>query len=296
MGLPYHILQEPPLEKLEQLYHKGHTQGWNGKAVLASLVEKHGLDAIKNLEPSKRRGLQKVFALIFWGEYAAWQISLELARTIEAAEPKMAAVSQAHDEARHFYVMRDYLQLVGEVPKELNPRAAQTLDMVLRAPTLAKQLLGMQLMVEPVALTVFQLVRQNKVEPILCDLLAYFERDEARHVTFGVHYLPIEIRKLSRLQMLELWLWQARIISMEIDTLREFRHDLRALGIDPQAALRLGQQKQLASLQLMLIQMGSQMPISQLMTRLITFKQTLAFSERSLPGRFLSATLASIRT
>ena len=97
----------------------------------------------------------------------------------------MAATSQTHDEARHFYVMHDYLELLGYEPMELPAGPRRVIESILHADSLAKKLLGMQLMVEPIALTLFQIVRENNLEPVLCELLPYYERDEARHVAQG---------------------------------------------------------------------------------------------------------------
>ena len=57
--------------------------------------------------------------MLMWGELAAWRISAQLADRLEPLEMKMAATSQAHDEARHFYVMHDYLELATGGLKEL---------------------------------------------------------------------------------------------------------------------------------------------------------------------------------
>ena len=64
---------------------------------------------------------------------------------------KLAATSQTHDEARHFYVMADYLKTLGVIPRELGPRTTRILNGTLQAPTLAQRLIGMQLMIEPMA-------------------------------------------------------------------------------------------------------------------------------------------------
>src|SRR5438309_1889267 len=102
-------------EKLERLYHVGHKQSWDGKQVLGDLIKKHG--GIK-LDPIRRHALAEIFSTILWGELAAWSISADLALKLEDTEAKMAATSQAFDEARHFYTMRDYLlALGGEVPR-----------------------------------------------------------------------------------------------------------------------------------------------------------------------------------
>ena len=117
-----------------------------------------------------------------WGELAAWKISAQLADVLVPLEAKLAASSQVHDEARHFYVMHDYLEALGEKPPVLDYWSKRVLTMTLDTKSLAKKLLGMQLTIETIALTIFQRVRELEVEPVLTELLPYYERDEARHV------------------------------------------------------------------------------------------------------------------
>src|SRR5436305_10160736 len=70
------------------------------------------------VERHQRGPLARVFSIILWGELAAWVISADLAERLDDVEAKMAATSQAFDEARHFNTMRDYLlELGGEIPR-----------------------------------------------------------------------------------------------------------------------------------------------------------------------------------
>ena len=48
------------------------------------------------------------------------------------------------------------------------------------------KLLGMQIMVEGLALAAFGVTRNNVLEPLLKDLTTYVLQDEARHVAYGV--------------------------------------------------------------------------------------------------------------
>ena len=116
---PYHMMEESiageaqrKLDKLERLYHIGQNNIWDGKQVLAELIARHGQP---KLPPEQRDAALKLLSILLWGELAAWAISADLAERIDDVEAKMAATSQAHDEARHFYVLRDYLR-VGELP------------------------------------------------------------------------------------------------------------------------------------------------------------------------------------
>jgi hypothetical protein len=215
---PYHLLQRDYLaeakqkfERIERLYHVGHRQAWDGKEVLRELLKKHG--GIR-LDPSKKQALAQIFSTILWGELAAWSISADLALKLEDTEAKMAATSQVFDEARHFYTMRDYLlELDCEIPP-LDGYTHAVLTMLLDTERLVDKLLGMQLIVESVAVTLFKTVAQARVEPVLSDLMPYFERDEARHVGLGVLYLPRLLANISRAEGVRLKLLQLQIVTL----------------------------------------------------------------------------------
>src|SRR6185436_1410708 len=102
-------------DRIENIYHRGQSLAWNGRDVFDAIVAKHGG---VHVPVEKHAALRAVFGPIMWGELAAWKISAQLADRLEPLEAKMAATSQAHDEARHFYVMHDYLVLaLGAAPK-----------------------------------------------------------------------------------------------------------------------------------------------------------------------------------
>jgi hypothetical protein len=261
--------------KMENIYHKGQDKAWDGKKVLEELVERHG--GIQ-LAPEKIAPLRRIFAVIFWGELAAWKVSAELALELEPLEAKMAAVSQAHDEARHFYVLHDYLELLGYTPGELPPSANRIIANILGANSLAKKIMGMQLMVEPIALTLFQLVRERKLEPVLCELLGLFERDEARHVALGVHFLPELLRRMNPVEVADFYAWQVRMFMIQLDGVKEMEEDFRALGFTPEQAIRTGQIKQLHAARLVMHQLPPSIPIEEIVTRVIEFRLALDFA------------------
>ncbi|MAF25950.1 hypothetical protein CL634_10300 [bacterium] len=246
------ISEESKVSKiLEGVYHKGQKHAWNGKRVLHDLLGKH--NGIQEIEPEQKRALKNIFSIILWGELAAWKISAQLAAELDNIEAKMAATSQVHDEARHFYVMRDYLSLgdYNNISTQLPKSVEKALAMVLSTDNLAKKLLGMQLMVEPVALTIFQEVRGTNIEPVLCELLSYFEKDEARHIALGVNYLPIILNKMSTYEIISLLVWQIKLFRLEVAGLQELKKDFECLGIDPEHAFLLAEKKQLEALKIL---------------------------------------------
>ncbi len=231
--------------KCERIYHRSQTMAWDGKEILPMLIEKHGAITV---DDEKKEALKQVFAIILWGELAAWKISAQLADALVPLEAKMAATSQAFDEARHFYVMHDYLGHLDYMPERLGRAPQALLDLVLDTNKLAYKLLGMQLMIETIALTVFQSVRESEVEPVLCELMTYFERDEARHVGLGMQYLPSFIQGMSKLEISAMITFQVRVLAWALWELKVLEKDFAIIGIDPRKVLERGRKKQLAAL------------------------------------------------
>jgi len=241
---PYHLMRRDYLaeaqekyKKLERLYHVGAQKAWDGKKVLADLLAKHG--GIK-LDPKKKRALAEIFSTILWGELAAWSISADLALQLEDTEAKMAATSQVFDEARHFYVMRDYLLALDcEVPP-LDGYTHTVLTELLETDKLVDKLLGMQLIVESVAVTLFRSVAQAGVEQVLSELMPYFERDEARHVGLGVLYLPKLLATLGPIEATRLKMKQLKIVTLIGWGSHLKKQHFETLGIDNNDGFRRG--------------------------------------------------------
>jgi hypothetical protein len=242
-------------QKLENIYHVGQQKAWAGAEVLQALVARHGRP---ELPEAQRKALGRIFAIIMWGELAAWKVAAQLADRLEPLEAKLAATSQAHDEARHFYVMHDYLVLAGALPDRLDAASERVLQGILVQRHLAKKLLGMQLLVEPVALTLFQVVREMRVEPVLAELMPYYERDEARHVGLGIQYLPAMVRGMSFTRQIDLTAYQFRVTLWMMASLAEIGPDLEALGIHPRKILDLAKGKQLRAMRLLFESFGTE--------------------------------------
>lgn len=235
------VVDAKKADLMERVYHRGQERAWSGKEILPMLLERHGTPS---LAPRERDALARLFAIILWGELAAWKISAQLADALEPLEAKMAATSQAFDEARHFYTIYDYLVVLGSVPEKIDVTSERVLDLTLRAESLAHKICGMQLMIETLALTIFQCIRRMNLEPVLSDLLRYFEIDEARHIALGVNYLPILIKQMNRREVLELTVFQARLLFWTVASMRHLREDFQILGLDPKEVVELGKAKQ----------------------------------------------------
>src|ERR1041385_4149421 len=144
---------------LARINHKGHEQAWDGRAVLDELVAKHGAIAFP---ADKRDAFAKIASVLLWGVLAAWSISADLALKLEDTPAKMAASSQVFDEARHFYVLRDYLWRAGLPVEKLGDWSRRLLVELLETQNLLYKVVGVQLMVESTAVVMFrQLAEAN---------------------------------------------------------------------------------------------------------------------------------------
>lgn len=241
---PYRLLDRDYLAeaqekfaRLERLYHVGQKNAWDGQAVLRGLIEKNG--GIK-LPAEKRAAIARIFSIILWGELAAWNVSADIAEAIDDVEAKMAASGQVFDEARHFYTMRDYLLELGiEIPPLDGYTRAVLID-ILEAKSLVAKLIGMQLLVENIAVHLFRAVGKSRVEPVLSELMPLFERDEARHVGLGVLYLPAQLKKLARIEAVRLQAFQVKISTFVIWATILLRDAFETLGVDLNDTFRAG--------------------------------------------------------
>ena len=230
--------------KMQNIYHRGQALAWDGREVLDELFAKHGDD---NVTPELRPALARTLGPIMWGELAAWKIAAQLADELEELEPKLAATSQAHDEARHFYVFHDYLERVcGHFPRSVPRPAERLLGLALESDTLAKKVVAMQLQVEATALTLFHALREADIDPVLSELMIYYEKDEARHVGLGVQILPGLMAKMSRREQVAFTAHSLRVALQSIFSLKSAEPNFRAIGIDPRRIVLLGKSKQMA--------------------------------------------------
>ena len=276
MIIPFDVYYDDK-NHLDKVYHRGQNKIWDGVEVLGDLFEKYPNPAISFTE-SQEAALRNILSIILWGEYAAWNISSEMSANFNDFGAKMAAVSQAHDEARHFYVIRNYLQQrLNYKPKAIFEPAFKVLDEVSRTENLSKKLLGLQLMIEPVAITIFRFIKQSNVDPLLTELLPYFEKDEARHISLGVKYLPNLIKRMTIFEKISFIWWQIRLILYEIRGLKCIEEDLRELNISPRDVFEFAENKQIRCLKELSAEIGVGEKIWKPVIKIITFNKNLRF-------------------
>jgi hypothetical protein len=90
------------------------------------------------------------------------------------------------DEARHVEVYERYLREKVALTYPVNAALRELLDQVLADPRWDMKYLGMQILIEGLALAAFRFIHSFSAEPLIKDLTHHVMQDEARHVAFGV--------------------------------------------------------------------------------------------------------------
>jgi len=137
------------------------------------------------------------------GEQGALLCTAKIVETVPWIDAKYYASSQVMDEARHVEVFSKYLdeKLSGHYP--INAHLGMLLDEIIGDPRWDMTYLGMQIMVEGLALAAFGFMHALTTEPLLKQLLRYVMADEARHVAFGVLSLQEYYGELSAAELRE---------------------------------------------------------------------------------------------
>ena len=131
------------------------------------------------------------------GEQGALLVASQLASCAPSFNAKLYAASQTFDEARHVEVFNRYLRTKVGFTYPVTGGLKDLLDKILTDQRWDLKFIGMQIILEGLALAAFHTTRNESDDPVLRDLLYLVIRDEARHVTFGVNYLEEFVATLS---------------------------------------------------------------------------------------------------
>src|SRR5262249_44360612 len=122
------------------------------------------------------------------GEQGALMVAAQLVNAVPHTDAKFYAATQTMDEARHVEVFARYVEKLDQI-QPIAPSLKQILDATLTTGEWTKKLVGMEIVVEGLALYAFREMRNLTEEPLLKDLLTYVARDESRHHAYGVQYI-----------------------------------------------------------------------------------------------------------
>ncbi len=137
------------------------------------------------------------------GEQGALICTAKIVETVPWIDAKYYASTQVMDEARHVEVFAKYLQDKQNGFYPINAHLKLLLDDIIADSRWDMTYLGMQIMVEGLALAAFGFMQQMTPDPLLKQLLRYVMSDEARHVAFGVLSLKEYYAELTDAELRE---------------------------------------------------------------------------------------------
>ena len=132
------------------------------------------------------------------GEQGALLVASQLVSCAPTFNAKMYAASQTFDEARHVEGFNRYLKEKIGFQYPATTGLKSLMDKILTDERWDLKFIGMQIIIEGLALAAFNNMKFILNDGLLKQLLHYVIRDEARHVTFGVNYLEDYLKTLSK--------------------------------------------------------------------------------------------------
>jgi len=128
------------------------------------------------------------------GEQGALFAAAQVTEAVEFFDGKLYGSTQVVDEGRHVEVFHRYLDTKMNKLYQINDNLFVIIDALIQDSRWDVKFLGMQIMVEGLALGAFGTMYQMTNEPMLKALLKMVIQDEARHVHYGVIALRDHIR------------------------------------------------------------------------------------------------------
>jgi 1,2-phenylacetyl-CoA epoxidase catalytic subunit len=246
------------------LYEKGKRQQWNATERVDWRQDLHpenpmqigdhtvpifGSPIWEKLDPKKKVELR--WHLQTWqisqflhGEQGALICASKIVQLVPYLDAKLYAATQVFDEARHVEVYGRLLREKFAMAYPITAPLKSLLENVFHDPRWDFTYLGMQVLIEGLALAAFQRIRNQSFNKLAATINAYVMQDEARHVAFGrialKEYYP-QISEAEREEREEFlvdacWLMRERLVPNDV---------WDAVGLPKKQCMEIADQSQL---------------------------------------------------
>jgi hypothetical protein len=192
-------------QQLLDLYQRGKDKQWdatkridwdqpvNPQRVMETgeeLVPIYGSRQWEKLDQAERDELSHhlsswLFSQFLHGEQGALTVAARIVESVPDMDSKFYAATQVMDEARHVELFNRFIKDKVGLYYPVNDHLAKLLADALGDSRWDLPYLGMQVLIEGLALAAFGVHRDITGNPLVRQLLAYVMQDEARHVAFG---------------------------------------------------------------------------------------------------------------
>jgi hypothetical protein len=192
-------------ERLLALYQKGKDKQWDAVRRIDWDLEVDPYDVLglpdssmaiygtkwwDKLGPDNRAELRRhnaawQFSQFLHGEQGAMICAARIVESVPDLDAKFYAATQTMDEARHAELYGRFLHEKVGLVYPINHELQALLNDTLSDSRWDMPYLGMQVLIEGLALAAFGVLRDFTTKPLPRQILAYVMQDEARHVAFG---------------------------------------------------------------------------------------------------------------
>ncbi|HEV3364483.1 MAG TPA: diiron oxygenase [Acidimicrobiia bacterium] len=197
---------DEPRDRLLTLYEKGKRKQWDAQTLIDwsldldigdqgvfpdMYVPIYGSPSWEKMNRAEQDNVRHHYSAwlnsqFLHGEQGALICAAKIVQTVPDIDSKFYAATQVMDEARHVEAYNKFLLEKLELAYPIHPQLALLLDQTITDSRWDITYLGMQVMIEGVALAAFSLIRDFTEHPLPRSLNAYVMKDEARHVAFGL--------------------------------------------------------------------------------------------------------------
>jgi hypothetical protein len=197
---------DEPRDRLLTLYEKGKRKQWDAQTLIDwsmdldiedqgvfpdMYVPIYGSPSWEKMSRAEKDRIRHHYSAwlnsqFLHGEQGALICAAKIVQTVPDIDSKFYAATQVMDEARHVEAYNKFLLEKLELAYPIHPQLAALLDQTIADSRWDITYLGMQVMIEGVALAAFSLIRDFTQHPLPRSLNAYVMKDEARHVAFGL--------------------------------------------------------------------------------------------------------------
>ncbi|MGG2458696.1 ferritin-like domain-containing protein [Streptomyces sp. RGM 3693] len=143
------------------------------------------------------------FSQFLHGEQGAMVCAARIVESVPDLDAKFYSATQAMDEARHAEIYARFLKDKIGMLYPVNDNLKALLDDTLADSRWDMPYLGMQVLIEGLALAAFGMIRDTTTQPLPRQILTYVMQDEARHVAFGRMALRDYYRQLTDAELRE---------------------------------------------------------------------------------------------
>ncbi|NQZ95626.1 MAG: ferritin-like domain-containing protein [Myxococcales bacterium] len=150
-----------------------------------------------------------ILSTILHGEQGALSLSASLTSILRDPGSQEYAANQTREEARHVAGFSNYMATRWGQPLPSGATVQHFLTDIVRSPTVYKKLIGMQMMIEGLAMGAFATLQMQTHDPLLRRLVQFTMADEAAHHKFGKIWADRTIPKLDEEEHILIEDWAA---------------------------------------------------------------------------------------